>query len=105
MEVTQQPGRRGSSYQARNGNKDKILSSVFDLHLVVDDAGHGGSDCDWDGEEREERSDGLTGSSRAAQIEGNGTDKGDEAAVTDAEDTADREEDLVLVVSGMDGRG
>ena len=85
-------------------NRNKILSSVLDLHLVVEDAGHRGSHSDGEGEEREEGPDGLTGSIRAAQVEGDGTDQGDEAAVEESHEAADDEEDLVLVVPGTASR-
>ena len=71
----------------------------------MDDAGHRRSHCDGEREQREEAPDGLTGSPGATQVEGDGTNEGDEAAVADAEDAADADEDLVLVVPGLAGGG
>ena len=74
-------------------------------HLVVDDARHWRSHCGRQREEREETPDGLTSSSRSAQVEGDGTEEGDEAAVAQPEEAADGEEDLELVVPRLGGRG
>ena len=73
-------------------------------HLVVDDSCHRRPHRHGEREESQQGADGLTGSCRAAQVEGDGTDQGDEAAVEESHEAADDEEDLVLVVPGTASR-
>ena len=76
---------------------------VVVVYLVVDDAGHRGSDCYGEREESQQGPDGLGRSTGAAEVEGDGPDQGDEAAVEDSHDAADGEEDLELVVARLAG--
>ena len=71
----------------------------------MDDASHRRSHCSGEREESEQRADGLAGSAGAAQVEGDGTNEGDEAAVTEPQEAADGEENLELEVPGHGGRG
>merc|ERR550519_2413317 len=71
----------------------------------MDDARHRGSDCYGEREESQQGPDGLAGSTGSAEVEGDGTNEGDEAAVEEPHDAADREQHLVLVVPGLAGRG
>ena len=73
-------------------------------YLVIDDPRHGGPGGHGDGEEAEQGADGLVGAPGTAQVEGDGPDQGDEAAVEEAHDGADEEQHLVLVVPGVLGR-
>ena len=80
------------------GNNDEV-------DLIVDDAGHWRSDCHGEREESQEGADGLARPAGAAEVEGDGTNEGDEAAVTEPQEAADGEENLELEVPGHGGRG
>merc|ERR550519_867515 len=71
----------------------------------MDDARHRGSDCYGEREESQQGPDGLAGSTGSAEVEGDGTNEGDEAAVEEPHDAAEAEEDLELVVAGLAGGG
>ena len=68
-------------------------------YLVIDESGHRWPDSQWQGTKAEQEADGLTGALRTADVEGDGSEHGDEAAVKDAHDEAEDHERLVLVVA------
>ena len=69
----------------------------------MDDAGHRRSHSHGQREEGQEGPDGLARPAGPAEVEGDGPDQGDEAAVEDSHDAADGEEDLELVVARLAG--
>ena len=73
------------------------------MYLVIDDSRHGGPGGHRHGEQAEQGADGLAGALGAAQVEGDGPDQGDEAAVEEAHDGADEEQHLVPVLPGVLG--
>ena len=71
-------------------------------HLVIDDARHGRSCGHGDGEEPQQRAYGLAGALGPAQVEGDGADQGDEAAVEEPHHGADQHQHLVPAVDIAD---
>ena len=69
------------------------------------DAGHWRSDRHGEREESQQWADGLAGAAGAAEVEGNGADEGDEAAIEESEEAAETEEELVLLVASLGGQG
>ena len=75
-----------------------IKSCLGAGHLVIDDARHGRSCGHGDGEEPQQRAYSLAGALGPAQVEGDGADEGDEAAVEEPHHSADQHQHLVPAV-------